>query len=153
MFSQEKVPLRSLKIVAYVFLVVGWLCVADFFISLFFGHLSINLGVLNILIGEGLLNFSSRCRMWALVFLWFGLVTALVVIGIALLGVDEPQLHIFGQKVADLHLWQLALIGAGLWLICFWQYRVLTHPGIRARFKEAQGTNLLAPDPKPGSAS
>ena len=73
MDSYQPAP-ASLKIVAALFIFGGICSAIEVIVSLMYGHININFGVLGLFIGPGLLRFSSGWRTCALVFLWIGFI-------------------------------------------------------------------------------
>ena len=134
MTESRSIP-TSLKVVAVLFVLSGLSSLIEVMISLAHGHLSINFGVLGLLIGPGLLRLSRGWRTWALVLTWLAIILAPIA-AIAFLAVQGPiEFLLFGQQVGDAP----TALGVGLaalvFLVALWQYRVLTRPDVRALFR------------------
>ena len=106
---------RSLKIVAYLFLIGGIFSVIDTVVELFIGRLSFNLGVLIIVIGLGLLRFNPRSLAWAMFFTWIGLVFLPIAAVASMLTATKFQ--VFGLDVGKRHMGFVAA-SASLCLRC-----------------------------------
>ena len=129
----------SLKVVAVLFILGGISAVIEVVVSLMNGHININLGVLGIFIGLGLLRFRQGWRTCALVFTWIGLI-ACPIIGLLFLGHSGPlDFNVFGQKTGHAP----KELGLAMVLVFFlysiWQYHVLTRSDVRALFINNNG--------------
>src|SRR5437899_9792407 len=91
----------SLKIVAFLFILGGIFSLIEVIVSLMYGQININFGVLGLFIGPGLLRLSRGWRTCALVFLWIALIGAPIV-AVLLMSASGPfDLKLFGQKVGN----------------------------------------------------
>jgi hypothetical protein len=134
MNAAQPIP-TSLKVVAALFIVAGISSLIEIIVSLFHNRISINLGVLNLFIGVGLLRLSPTWRMWALVFTWLALV-GVPLVGLYFLTSPDPlDFSFFGQKVAQVPKAAGVALAVASFSITLWQYRVLTRPDIRALFR------------------
>ena len=70
---KQDIPV-SLKIVAWLFVISGIFAAIDILASLTNNHLNINLTVINIFAGIGLLKLRSGWRTYSLIAIWFGLI-------------------------------------------------------------------------------
>lgn len=68
----------SLKIVAGLFMLTGLLAAIDVVVKLFHQHLDLNLMLLGLWIGPGLLRHNPTWRKWTLAFLWLGFFSSAV---------------------------------------------------------------------------
>ena len=133
MNDNQKIPM-SLKIVAVLFIFGGITAVIEMLAALTHSRISFNFGVLGLFIGPGLLALRTGWRTCALVFIWIGMIITPLFILLTLGHSGAVDFKVLGTKIG--HVPQgIALIMAIIaFLICFWQYRVLTHPDIRGLF-------------------
>jgi hypothetical protein len=123
----------SLRIVAVLFVLAGIFAVIEVIVSLMYSHISLNLSVLCLWIGPGLLRHDRTWRTWALVFLWIGLIFIPLFCMIAL-GRDTVDFKLFGIPAGQIPA-AYGIVGAiAIFLLTLWQYRVLTRPDIRQLF-------------------
>jgi len=148
----KPVPI-SLKIVAWLFIFFGVCSVIEIIVSLLHNNININLGVLGLFIGPGLLRLSRGWRTCALVFIWIALIGLPVFALLALTARGPADLKLFGQLIGHAPK-ELALVGtAVLFLLALWEYRVLTRPDVRGLFglvpgqPPAQGADHGTPCP------
>lgn len=129
----KQVP-TPLKVVASLFILVGVCSLIEILVSLMYGRIFLNLGVLGLFIGFGLLRLSRGWRTCGLVFLWIGMI-GVPVVAILFISVGGPTIRFFGQKVG--HASPSLGIAAAVvgFLITLWQYRVLTRPEVRELFE------------------
>lgn len=125
---------RALRIVAAIKLVGGILAVVGILVRLTQGHLHLDLGVLGIPMYFGLLRLSRGWRTCALVFLWIGMVVAVLALGVGTFGTMPTFVHVFGIELASVQHWWTAVGAVPLFLLCFWQYRVLLRHDVRSLF-------------------
>jgi hypothetical protein len=133
MGNTNPVP-TSLKVVACLFVLSGVVALAEVVASLAHGQLNLNLGVLGLLIGPGLLRLSRAWRTCALVYLWVAMV-ATPVAAIVLVSISGPlAVELFGQEIG--YAWKgLGLTAAAVvFVLEVWQYRVLTRQDVRRLF-------------------
>jgi cytochrome c oxidase subunit IV len=125
----------SLKVGATLFILSGISSLLEIIMSLLHGHISLNFGVLSLVIGAGLLRLSPTCRTWALVFTWIAVVGAPLV-GLIFLIVPGPlDFALFGQPVGQAPKAAGVAVAGVVFLVALWQYRVLTRPDVRALFR------------------
>jgi hypothetical protein len=124
----------SLKVVAALFILGGLSSAIDVLIRLTQGSLFLNLGVLGLFIGIGLLRYSRGWRTCALVFLWLAMI-GLPLAAVLLLATDQPLRYtILGRDMGE------APKAAGVvavvvgFALTLWQYWVLTRPRVRQLF-------------------
>jgi len=98
------------------------------------GHFSLDLGVLGIPIYFGLMRRSGGWRTCALVFLWVGMLMAPVAFITGLASGSPAYFKVFGVQLSSLSPVWLSVVSVPFFLLNLWQYRVLTHPEIRASF-------------------
>lgn len=131
--ARPAVPL-SLKISSGLFIVFGVSAIIEVIVSLMRSHLNLNLGVLSLFVGLGLLRFSPGWRTCGLVFLWFTMIMA-PVIGIMMMSSDgRLNFNVFGQKVGTVPPVLGVVMAVGAFALALWQYRVLTRSEIRRLF-------------------
>jgi hypothetical protein len=131
--TAPEVP-SELKVVAGLFILEGACAAIEMVVSLAYGHLNLNFGVLAIPAGFGLLRLSRGWRTFCLVLLWISLLLIPVVVAMMLGSTTLPEVKIFGQKVGKASQEVAMVIAVVVFLIAFWQYRVLTREDIRRRF-------------------
>lgn len=125
----------SLRVVAGLFVFAGVCAAIEIIVSLFCGRLSLNLSMLGLWIGPGLLRHDRTWRTWALVFLWFGLI-GLPLFCLLALGHAPLKFKLFGIVLGKVPpVFGLAM-AAVIFPIILWQYRVLTRPDIRQLFTD-----------------
>jgi hypothetical protein len=115
----------SLKLVAYLFVFSGFSSLLGILLNLFAGKISVQLGVLGIFIGFGLLRLEERWRIWALAFTWFGLVVTPIFIALALSGRPIP-FNVFGVQVIQVGGGVGVLFDTVLFFFHVWQHAILT---------------------------
>lgn len=124
----------SLIVVAVLFILFGVLSVFEVLIALLHGRISINLGVLNLFVGLGLLRLSRGWRTCGLVFLWIALI-GLPLFALLILATARPlDLSLFGRKIGHAHDGLGLLVAAAMFALVLWEYRVLTRPDVRRLF-------------------
>ena len=123
----------SLRIVAWLFTLAGLLAAIEVVLKLCRGHLDLNLTLLCLWIGPGLLRHSPTCRKWALVVLWFSFFAISMLAVFALL---RPPLDFkfFGFPAAPAPLVFTLFFLLAAFLLTLWQYRVLIRPDIHCLF-------------------
>jgi hypothetical protein len=132
--DEKQTAPTSLKIVAVLFLLGGLSSAVDVLIRLTQGSLFLNLGVLGLFIGVGLLRFSRGWRTCALVFLWLTMIGCPLV-GVVMLVSDQPlEYTMFGQKMGEAPKAAGVAILAVVFVLAIWQYWVLTRPSVRRLF-------------------
>lgn len=125
---------RVLRVVAGLFVFSGVCAVIEVVVSLFHSHLNLNLGVLALWIGPGLLRHSRTWRTWALVVLWFGLI-GLPFFCLFALGRSTIDFKFFGVPAGQIPAEIGLAFAIPMLLLIVWQYRVLTRPDIKALFE------------------
>jgi hypothetical protein len=97
---------------------------------------SFNFGVLGIPIYFGLMHLRRGWRTCALVFLWSGMLLLAVAF---FLGFGNAAVHfqILDVRVARIPTIWASVLSVPLFLLCLWQYRVLTRPDVRSLFTSA----------------
>jgi len=132
--AEERTLPASLKIVAYLTILFGIGSLVNVLLAAVHGALFLNVGVLQIPAGFGLLRLSRGWRTYHLVCLGLGMILLLLVAGALLTGSGRPVLGILGRRVNDARRETvlLFLIFPALYII--WQYRVLTSARVRRLF-------------------
>lgn len=127
------IPL-SLRAVAVIQFVLGVEAAIGMLVHMSRNHFDLNFGVLGIPICFGLLRWSRGWRTCALAFSWIGMLGASVafVFGLVLRG--PMTLRIVGVQVGEVSSVWLSVVAVPLFILMFWQYRVLTRADIRAAF-------------------
>ncbi len=133
MDENRRIPV-SLTVVAVLFILGGIHAVIEVVVSLAHGEININFGVLGLFIGPGLLALRRGWRTCALVFLWIAMI-GIPIVAILMLGHSGPlDFNVFGQKVGHAPKELGLAIAVIVFLLCFWQYRVLTRRDVRRLF-------------------
>ena len=124
----------ALRAVAIVILLEGISSAIELVLALSRGHLSVNLGVFYILAAIGLFRLSRGWRTFVLFTLWFAFI--LIPVGMFLvLGAGGPiTFNLFGASVGMIKPPVACFFLFLVFLLCLWQYRVLTRPDIRGLF-------------------
>jgi len=126
-----------LRVLSYLYIVLGGLSLLDFLGNLLGGGPNCNLGFVYIPIGIGLLRRSRICRSLAMALLLLGFI-AMTIWVVLLVGMRLP-LHLWyawGGTVRSVSLpWTYGLVLALLLvLFLFWQFRVLTNAKVKDLF-------------------
>lgn len=123
---------QPLKIVAYLFIVGGMLCVLNVIIALMNARIRIDLGVFGIFIGIGLLRLNPRSHTWAMLFTWIGMIISPIVTLIFL--ITPGQLKMWGRTVGQAPPGFGFLLGVLCTMLVYWQYSVLSKTDTRRIF-------------------
>ncbi len=124
----------SLRIVASLFVISGIFAAIDILVSLFQSHLNLNFSVLGLWIGPGLLRHNRFWRTWALVSSWIALI-GLPLFCLLAHGRGGLGFKLFGVPVGEVPAAVAIGVAVVLFLLTFWQYRVLTRQDIRHLFE------------------
>ena len=131
--DRGKLP-TSLFVVAVLFIVHGAFSLMEVLVSLMSFGININLGVLGLFIGPGLLRLSRGWRTCALVLIWIAMV-AVPLVGLFMIAGDGPlDFKLFGHTVGHVPKAVGLMFAALIFAITVWEYRVLTRPDIRRLF-------------------
>lgn len=131
--GKRAVPLR-LAMVAWVFMVIGAVELADGIRLALQGTLSTDLGaILYVGLGVGLMRLWESWRIAALVLLWVILISLGSFLVLATFGGGTSQLVIHGAQALAPRWWSIAF-GAAMFVVFLWQVRVLSHPEIASLF-------------------
>ncbi len=125
---------QPLKIVAWLFIISGILAAIDVVFALLTSHVSINLGVLGIFIGQGLLRLNPRSLVWAMLFTWLGLIFTPIITVLFLF--TPGNLTVFGLNAGQAPPGFGFILGVAIFALIYWQYTVLTNPEIRQLFAD-----------------
>src|ERR1041385_5089458 len=126
---------RALVIVAWLFIASGIVAIISIVGNLLFGHrLVIDISVIDLWIGHGLLKGQARSRRWALFMLFVGFLILPVGLVLVILFPGVPTVTVFNNVIGTVPRSVLALLFAGVAVLTFWQYRVLERPEVRALF-------------------
>jgi hypothetical protein len=124
----------ALYVVAILFIVGGVASAIEVINSLLHDHVNINIGVLGLFIGPGLLRLNRGWRTCALVFIWIGLIMVPVVSLVFLLHDGQVEFNLFGQQVGHVSSLFALLMLAAFFAFMLWEYRVLTRSDVRFLF-------------------
>lgn len=136
----------ALRIVAVLQLLGGLLAVADVLIQWTQRHHDFNLGVLGIPISFGLMRLCNGWRLLALLFLGVGVLLTPIAFVLGIMADDPVDLALLGVRVVEVSPLWLSLASAVMFGICYWQYRVLGDPRIRALFAPSTISKWLDAD-------
>ncbi|MFK7959061.1 MAG: hypothetical protein AB8G96_00925 [Phycisphaerales bacterium] len=129
----------SLTIVAWLFLLDGFGSVLGMIHGLANQRVWLSLGLLGIPVGFGLMRYRSGWRTCALALLWLEFLAIPVFLIVLASQNGRPYVQFWGYRqeldsTAPLY-FMLPLV----FLFALWQYRVLTRPDIRRRFRRFSG--------------
>jgi hypothetical protein len=124
----------SLKVVAWIFIMTGVLTIVQAIIDLTHSRITFATGFLAAFVGPGLLRFSSGWRTFALVLLWFGMILTPVILAFMLLVTGEVTVDFFGLHVGSVPRVVAFVLGAALYVLTIWQYRILVREDVRLLF-------------------
>lgn len=133
MDTRGQIPV-SLKVVAWLFIIGGVFAVIEIIISLMHQHININLTVLGLFIGPGLLGLRRGWRTCALVFVWIGLIGVPVVMIFMMISAGPFDFMFFGQKVGEVDKLTTFIFAAAILVLEVWIYHVLTRKDVRRLF-------------------
>jgi hypothetical protein len=131
MTSKPAIP-WDLRVVAWLFIAIGVLSAAQMAWSLLDGDLFLNLGVVGLFIGRGLLRLKPGWRHLGLAMLWIAIVAGAVgVLAVLAVLVVRPASVTWARGAR----WYEAVSAACGFLVLFWQLHVLRRPGVRQLFE------------------
>ncbi|MBN1675625.1 MAG: hypothetical protein JXR37_31575 [Kiritimatiellae bacterium] len=135
------------RIVAWLFVAIGLLSLAQFFLLLRRSIATWPIGALGLFIGWGLLAGRNGWRIAALVWLWAGIVTLPVQLIAVIFWPGVIAFRFLGQTLAYLEKPAAGLFTVLGFLLCLWQYAVLTCRPVRRRYEGRFVTHRMwAPD-------
>ena len=124
-----------LKVVAWIFIIGGVLACIEIVVALMNEHVNINIGVLGLFIGPGLLKLRRSWRTCALAYLVIALITIPIITLLSLVApASEFGICIFGQPLGRAPMELVLVIAIGSFSLGAWVLWVLTRPQIRALF-------------------
>lgn len=125
----------SLTFVSVLFILAGAYAALNIVADFIRGSININLAVICLFIGFGLLRLHPGWRICALVFLWFFFLSAVLAAGIDVFG-DSAQVALFELELTRTELRLVAIVVDGLLaaLLC-WMYRVLVRQDVKYLFE------------------
>ena len=124
----------ALKVVAWIFIVTGFLSVIDIVGHMASGKLHIDFGVIKIFVGFGLLARRSLARKIALIFVCFSLIVTPIIVALALASSQPAKLEFFGVYVGEAPSHFAAAYGVPFLVLAIWEYHVLNRPDVRAYY-------------------
>jgi len=133
MNEKQELPV-SLKVVTILFILGGISAAIEVIVSLMHSRININFGVLGIFIGIGLFALKPGWRACGLVFFWIGLIGIPIITALILMTSKPLDFNLFGQKIGEIPKVFGLIMAIGIFLLCLWQYRVLTRSDIRQLF-------------------
>ena len=131
--EDRELPL-SLRVVAYVTIFFGACTAIQMVVALFQDRFNINLGVIQIPAGFGLLRLSRGWRTFVLFFAWVGGIGSAIVL-LATAFKSQPPISIIPGPLASYGRELMMTYCAAALCYCIWEYRVLTNPRIRRLFR------------------
>ena len=123
---------QPLKVVTWLFILSGICAAIEIVFLLLAGHININLGVLSIFVGRGLLRLNPRALTWAMFFTWLGLIFMPIFIAISFF--KTANLSFLGLPLGPAPSGLTFVMGIAAFALIYWQYTVLTRPKIRQLF-------------------
>ena len=133
MKENQSIP-TALQVVAILFLLGGISSVIGMVIRLVSGSVYIDFGFLGIPTYFGLRRLSLGWRTFALVCIWLALIACPIAFVIGIFYSASTSAEVFGIPFAQVAPIWLSVVSVPIFLLEFWQYRVLTRPQIRALF-------------------
>ena len=121
---------RSLTAVAWLFILTGVLAVGSTVLQAFGGALSLNIAVLGIPGGIGLLRARRGWRTFCLCSLWVFGVSSVFLVGTAIFAPQKIYFSGFGRPYPEFAM----LVAVASISISVWAYSVLTQKEVRAIF-------------------
>jgi len=140
--TAPRLPL-SLCILAYLVVALGVITLAKIALGLFSEHLEIDLTILNIFAGFGLLRFRRGWRLFVLIEVWLAFVFAGGLAGVLLADGPSPRwefLWRYGGIMPSAIGW---IVVIAILAIAGWAYWVLARPETRALFLRAAAVRRL----------
>lgn len=123
---------QPLKIVAYLLLIFGVISAFDIVIALLLGRIKINLGILQIFVGIGLLQLNPNSLKWAMFLTWLWLlVTPILAMGFFL---NSGNLNFLGRTVSQAPPGLGFMVSVAIFIFAYWQYHVLDSHEVRQSF-------------------
>jgi len=125
----------ALQLVAWLFIAYGiWAAVAIAGALLVERRIDLDIEVLGLWIGPGLLRHEARFRTWAIRLLLIGFCVAPIA-GLLLVLHKRPlEIRVFGRSVGTVSLPMSLSVLAVIVAVSIWQYWVLSQPRVRALF-------------------
>jgi hypothetical protein len=131
--DRSSIPI-ALQIVALLFLLYGISSVIGMLVRLASGSINIDFGFLGIPTYFGLRRFSIGWRTFALVCIWIGLIMCPLAFVFGIFVSAPTYFKMFGIRIAEIAPLWLSVVSVPIFILEFWQYRVLTSPQVRALF-------------------
>ena len=139
-----RLPL-ALKVVAWLTIGQGFLTAIAAANSLFHGSFHLDLSVLLIPAGFGLLKLRRGWRTFTLVVIWLYLIISPLLAAFALFGPQPIEARIMGFQKGPIPDWVVIPGAIFHFLLDLWQYRVLTRWDVKALFG-LHGKSVPRPD-------
>lgn len=133
---------RSLAAVAWSFIILGSLGVAAMVYAFLTGNVSVELGVLLIPLGVGLLRRSPLARTLAIVIAWFTAVAALVFAVVLWFVHGSLEMQVCTVKVGQVSKLVACLVLLAYFVLALWQQSVLLQPSVRRQFEPTVGPGV-----------
>jgi hypothetical protein len=124
----------SLKIVAWLFILIGALAYLDVIIDLARNEIDFNYNLLGLIVGPGLIHYSRICRICCLIYLWFWMICLPLIAILAAFKGDRLTLSLDTIHFGDYPIHYAFIPILTLFVTAVWMYRVLVRPDVRALF-------------------
>lgn len=134
----------AIRAIAYFTILCGIAYALTMVVSLAQGRLHLNIAVLQIPAGFGILRLSRGWRTFQLWMLWFGMIGFGILFLVLLIGRSQLSISGYGDFIKSREL--LIVICAAMFALELWQYRVLTSREARLLF----GVTVLSRARRPG---
>ena len=131
MKPSRSIPL-SLKVVAYLFIIIGVLSLLEVVLAILVYRISINIGIIGIFIGIGLLRLSPLAYTWAKIFTCINFIYLLSLIVLFLTRYQE--LRLLNQNIATAPLYYVLPSSIAAISLVGWQYFVLVSRKVKRLF-------------------
>lgn len=140
----------SLRLVAYLFLLVGTAASAGTAVELLTHPVSLSPAVLGLPIGVGLLRLRGGWRLCALIYVWACVLSSAAAALLFLLNAAPQMTWLLGRPVGPVERWVGLPIAGFAMAVATWQLQVLRSPSVGALFVE--GASARRPVPEERSA-
>ncbi|NJL39222.1 MAG: hypothetical protein HC899_22595 [Leptolyngbyaceae cyanobacterium SM1_4_3] len=117
---------------AYLFIVSGVLAVVDIVLSLLNNKINIDLDVLGLFIGRGLLQLNPTSHTWAIVLTRISMLLGTIVMFLFLL--TSSGFELFGQTVGQAPPGLAFIVSGVLTAVVYWQHSILNNSEIKRLF-------------------
>jgi hypothetical protein len=130
---------KALRVVAWIHLLGGLLSLAGVVSQLTHDRFLLDFGILGIPIYFGLMERSNGWRTCAIVILQIDLLLVPCVFVLGLVSHAPARFQVSGVELARVSPLWLAVLAVPIFVLAWWQYRVLQRPEIEALFRKPRG--------------